>query len=195
MRNPLATYLLPPVIRQLKLDMPHVELEVVTGPGIDFPRMLLGRELDLVVTHTPPETSFFAASLYFVDRLLLVATPATMQADPQLADTPLVAREPNLTTRRIMDSWLKEKGLVFRKIIERPNIELIKNDVCNQHAVGLVSHYTVVKELASEQMVVVGEPPSDKSPSRNQYFLYRRDGYGVLLDRFIQLARGLLPGI
>ena len=123
-------YLLPPVLRRLKEDMPGLEIAVETGNTPDLVRMIEANELDaglltLPVTHrsfeTLPVTDDELVALFPArDAPGLPAIPAVL-----LAQKPLLFYEGG-ATRRIVEQWFADAGLTPKPVMELGSVEAIK---------------------------------------------------------------------
>lgn len=123
-------YLLPPVLRQLKLDMPGLEIAVETGNTPDLIRMIEANELDaglltLPVTHRSFET------LPVTDDELVALFPARDAPDLTDISAAFLAEKPLLfyeggATRRIVEQWFTDAGLTPKPVMELGSVEAIK---------------------------------------------------------------------
>ncbi|WP_082659595.1 LysR family transcriptional regulator [Aureimonas sp. AU40] len=133
-----CTFLLPPVLSNLKSDMPGLDITVAIGNTVDIlPRVEAG-EIDVgLVTLPAPSSRALETTLLMREPLLALfpagaavpdhVTPSAMAAEP------LILYESGGHTRGGLDRWFGEAGLAPSPIMELGSVETIKRMV----AVGL----------------------------------------------------------
>ncbi|WMD23817.1 LysR substrate-binding domain-containing protein [Achromobacter seleniivolatilans] len=130
-----CTYLLPPVLADLRRRFPALDIVASTGNTADMLRGLENNVLDIVLITLPAPGRMFQVSPVMEDEFVAIfpasdpgAIPAVVT--PQsLAQLPLVLFEPGARTRRLVDDWFEAAGVVAKPIMELGSTEAMKEIV------------------------------------------------------------------
>ncbi len=126
-----CTYLLPPLLKDLRRRFPALEIVVFTGNTGDQERALADNAIDvgfwtLPVTGrgfqvTPVlEDEFVAVFAASEERIPAAATPAA------LAQLPVVLEDPGATSRDIVEAWFLRGGRRVKPVMELGHVEAMK---------------------------------------------------------------------
>ena len=132
-------YLLPPILRDLRQRMPHLEIIVSTDNTSDVLRAVDDNQIDVALVTMPAAGRMFHVTPVYDDELMAVfskedAPEGSAGIRPgTLIDRPLVFYEADGHTRRIVDDWFMRSGFSAKPVMELDNVEAIKELV----AVGL----------------------------------------------------------
>ena len=134
----LLMYALPPILRQLKIDHPQLEINLKAGLTATTLQMLKANALDLGLCALPIEDPAFETVPLFRDELVAIV-PANWGRIPKkvtpafLSHCPLILGNESSALRRAVANWLALAGVPPKPVMEFDNVEAIKSLV----AVGL----------------------------------------------------------
>jgi len=134
----VLTYLLPPILRELKTDHPQLEINLKAGLTSTTLELLKANSLDLGLCAMPVEDPAFETVALFEDELVAIL-PHSMEKAPKkmtpeiLAGCPLILGNEASALRRTVMQWLTLGGPPPKPVMEFDNVEAIKSLV----AVGL----------------------------------------------------------
>jgi DNA-binding transcriptional LysR family regulator len=126
-----CTYLLPPLLRDLRRRFPALEIVVSTGNTGDQLKALEDNAIDVGLLTLPApgrafqvtpvlEEDFVAVFAAGEARLPATATPAA------LALLPVVLEDPGATSRDIVEAWFLRAGRRLKPVMELGNVEAMK---------------------------------------------------------------------
>ncbi|MBB1623771.1 LysR family transcriptional regulator [Achromobacter sp. UMC71] len=130
-----CTYLLPPLLADLRRRFPALDVVASTGNTSDMLRGLENNTLDMGLVTLPAPGRMIEATPVLEDEFVAIfpargpfAIPDT--ATPQaLAALPLVLFEPGARTRRLVDDWFEAAGIAAKPIMELGSTEAMKEIV------------------------------------------------------------------
>lgn len=130
-----CTYLLPPLLADLKRRFPALDIVASTGNTADMLRGLENNALDIGLVTLPAPGRMFQVTPVLEDEFVAIfpardpaAIPAA--ATPQaLARLPLVLFEPGARTRRLVDDWFEAAGVAAKPVMELGSTEAMKEIV------------------------------------------------------------------
>ena len=128
-----CTYLLPPLLADLRRRFPALEIVASTGNTADVLRGIEANTLDIGLVTLPAPGRMFQVSPVLDDEFVAIfpargKLPA--QITPQaLAERPLVLFEPGARTRERVDQWFEAAGLRARPTMELGSTEAMKEIV------------------------------------------------------------------
>lgn len=154
----IAEHLLPAWIGQLRDTDPHVRVGLQVLNSRRVCELARGHDIDLGFIESPGAPAGLRSRVVAFDRLMLVVPPAhrwLSRRRPvdavELADTPLISREPGSGTRETGTEAVRRQGMQ----VAPPLLELGSSTaVCNAVAAG--SGPALVSELAAAAMVAAG---------------------------------------
>lgn len=172
-----SIYLLPPVLRALKLQFPHLDLRLTTGNDDQIIQSVLQNELDMgVVTLPVPKHQLHIEPLW-TDPLVAITPPGLAKTSEHLTPTqmirePLILFEPGGHIRSVIDQWFRRASVTPRIIMELDSSEVVKK------LVGAGLGLSIVPVITTEQEVQVGDlirRPLRPALNRRLGLVYRRD--------------------
>jgi DNA-binding transcriptional LysR family regulator len=134
----VLTYLLPPILRQLKTDHPQLEINLKAGLTATTLQMLKANALDLGLCAMPIADPAFEVVPLFRDELVALVPagfgPVPKRATPAfLSRCPLILGNADSALRRTVTARLARAGTPPKPVMEFDNVETIRSVV----AVGL----------------------------------------------------------
>ena len=179
-----CTYLLPPMLRQLRRQFPDADISVATGNTIDIVRAVDANELDLGFVTLPASGRSLEFTPVLKDEFVLLA-PAQMPLPARitaaaLAGHALVAFEPGGNTRRVVDAWFARSGVAPRLVMALGSVEAIKQMVAAGLGCAIVPSMAMRDERSRPALQVRSLSPR----------LHRRLGVVVRRDKRLHLALG-----
>ncbi|WP_417219961.1 LysR family transcriptional regulator [Achromobacter spanius] len=130
-----CTYLLPPVLAQLRRRFPALDIVASTGNTADMLRGLENNTLDMGLVTLPAPGRMFQVTPLIEDEFVAIfpardAASIPAQVTPQaLAPWPLVLFEPGARTRRLVDDWFEAAGMAAKPFMELGSTEAMKEIV------------------------------------------------------------------
>lgn len=180
-----CTYLLPPVLADLRQRFPALDIVASTGNTSDMLRGLENNTLDMALVTLPAPGRMFQVSPVLEDEFVAIFPARDPSAIPAaatpllLAKLPLVLFEPGARTRRLVDDWFEAAGVAAKPVMELGSTEAMKEIV----AAGLGC--AVLPKLA-----VSGAGQRDALVVRSLTPRLSRD-LAIVLRRDKPLSRGL----
>ena len=182
-----CTYLLPPLLSDLRRRLPRLEIVVRTGNSPDILRALEDNALDLALVTLPAPGRVFAAEKLLDDEIVAVFPPdipVVSQITPAvLADLPVLVYEPGGNARRVIDAWFARAGIAIKPVMELGSVEAIKQLVAAGLGCGLLPRLALGDTPTATAAVQSLAPPlyreigmvlrSDKVPDRGLRELMR----------------------
>lgn len=130
-----CTYLLPPVLAELRRRFPALDVVASTGNTADMLRALENNTLDMGLVTLPAPGRMFQVTTVMEDEFVAIfpaSDPGGIPAvvTPQtLALRPLVLFEPGARTRRLVDDWFEAAGVAAKPVMELGSTEAMKEIV------------------------------------------------------------------
>ncbi len=124
-------YLLPPVLRRLRQQLPGLEVTVRTGNTGDMLRLVEDNAIDVALVTLPVSGRSLFVNTVYEDELVAVL-PAGDGPMPDafrpadFSERPLVLYEAGGNTRRIIDAWFLRAGVQAKPVMELGSVEAIK---------------------------------------------------------------------
>jgi len=127
-------YLLPQILRSLRIRFPRLSVVVSTGNTADFVKAVEGNTLDLALVTLPVKRRALVTTPLLNDEFVAIASrreaPLPAKITPAfLARRELVLFEPAANTRVIIDQWFRDAGHAPKPIMELGSVEAIKEMV------------------------------------------------------------------
>jgi DNA-binding transcriptional LysR family regulator len=150
----MLMYALPPLLRQLKADHPHLDIRLKTGLTTNTLQLLNQKELELGICALPVEDPALDTQPLLDDDLVAIL-PANAGHIPEtitpdfLSRSPLIMGNKESALRRTVTEWLAHAGEPPNPVMELDNIEAIKRVV----AVGLGSSLVPSMSLIEDQTI------------------------------------------
>jgi aminoethylphosphonate catabolism LysR family transcriptional regulator len=197
-----GAYLLPPVLTRFHRRYPgvHVQLEISNSRRVLD--QVLGFEADLGALGAPDGTTpvgpaddaRLVLEPFAREPLRLVLAPRHAWAGRRrvsvadLADQPLILREPGSATRRVLERHLDQAGVTPRIVMELGSNEAIKHAVAAGVGLALLGARVVAHEVADHRLAAVRL--REAAPALRFFFVYHADrAHAAVLRAFLRLAR------
>lgn len=149
----MAVYVLPRYLTEFKRLHPEVRVTLESGSSERLTQRLLRGEVELAVVEAVEHLEGYARQLFYEDELVVIVTPEHPWANreeikpEQLAEVPLIVREPGAMTYRVLGSALEQAGLEVKPVFYTDNHEVTKRLVLEGAGVGIVSSVVVRPNL------------------------------------------------
>lgn len=148
-----CTYLLPAILRKLRVTYPLVEIVVTTGNTSDIAKAVEENRVDVGLVTLPTAGRILDVMPLIHDEFVCISTrefalPQRIRPST-LADVPLILFEPGGNTRRIADEWLAGEGHALKPIMSLGSVEAIKALVGAGLGCAIVPAMAVQKTAAS----------------------------------------------
>lgn len=148
-----GVYLLPDTLGCFRRDFPGVTIEVeIASSGEILQRLLAGR-IQLAIVGAQQADERIVLEPFLEDEIVGIAKPGLLplkrrELDPaRLADFMLLSREPDSSSRRIVDKELAEAGARAAGVWELGSSEAIKRAAREGLGVAFLSRYAVTEEV------------------------------------------------
>ncbi|WP_168583498.1 LysR family transcriptional regulator [Gephyromycinifex aptenodytis] len=158
----IGEYLAPRWLTSFRQSYPHVQVRLRVLNSADVVAAVRGTELDLGFVESPNSPADLHSVVVAYDELVLIVAPDhpwTTRRDPvsvaELADTPLVVREPGSGTRRTVEAVMQGYE-VATPLMELSNTGSIVHSVAGGLGPAIVSTFAV--EVARRQNLVAVVP-------------------------------------
>jgi DNA-binding transcriptional LysR family regulator len=163
-----AKYFVPRLLTRFREEHPGVELRLRVGNNREaLADMLQQGEVDLAIMGRPPKAMAMRAESFAAHPHVFVAPPGhpiLRRGRPtvaEVAEHPLIVREPASGTRALMDRFFADHRVEPRIAMEMPSNETIKQAVMAGMGLSFLSLHTLGLELHSQliELVHVEETP------------------------------------
>lgn len=126
-------FLLPPILRELRANLPSLEITVTTGNTAEIARAVEDNTIDIALVTLPVSGRSFEVTPVMNDEFVLIA-PRDMKLPARitpevLATRPVLLFEPGGNTRRTADEWLARGGVSLKPLMSLGSVEAIKEMV------------------------------------------------------------------
>lgn len=145
----MAVYALPHYLVKFKQLYPNIRITLKSGSSERLTQQLVQGEFDLAVVEAIEHLSGFQRQLFYEDELVVIVPPEHPWAKKeevapnQLAEVPLIVRDPGAMTYRVMGTAFEQAGLEVNPIFYTDNHEVTKRLVLEGAGVGIVSNVVV----------------------------------------------------
>lgn len=195
-----CTYLLPPLLANLRRRFPRLDVVVSTGNTADVLCAIESNALDVGLVTMPAPGRALQVTPVLEDEFVAIF-PASgsgipVRATPaELACRPLVLFEPGARTRGLVDEWFELAGMRARPVMELGSTEAMKEIVAAGLGCAVLPRMAVSGSGARDGLAVRALQPR---LARQLAVVTRRDkpvgrGLRQVLDMLLALA-GDLPG-
>ncbi len=157
---------LPPVLKLFRQSYADVEVHVEYRRSIQVYAEVMAGEVDLGLVAYPTRRAGLIIEIFSEDDLVLICHPAHPLARRRgvklndLSGEKLIAFEPDLPTRKVIDRHLREYNVQIEHTMEFDNIETVKRAVEIESGVSIVPSNTVRQEVESGVLcaIPISEP-------------------------------------
>ena len=139
----MLSYLLPPVLRDLRTTHPNIELVIFTGTTTEMLQRISSNEIDLGLVTLPVNERVFQTTPLRIEPFVGILPPGEADAPecltPASLDRPdLIFLQTGAALRRDLDDWLAAGGVRARPAMEIGHTEAIKQTVAAGLGASLV---------------------------------------------------------
>lgn len=177
----VGTCVISPILKAVRELLPKVDMSVYISNTHAIERKLLDNSLDVALVEGVVQSPELSFKNIIKDTLVLVCPRghhfygrAFVQAS-ELADEPLILREPGSGTRASFESQMTRLGQPIKVRWECSTSEAIKNAVKNGHGLSIISERLVREEVASGEFWACGI--SDLDLARYFAIVYHKNKY------------------
>ncbi len=157
-----AKYFVPQLLARFRIEHPGIELKLQVGSNREQLVALLQQgEVDLAIMGRPPREMATRAEPFAAHPHVFIAPsghPVLAEGHTtlsELANYPLIAREPASGTRALMDRFFQDHRVELRIAMEMPSNETIKQAVMAGMGLSFLSLHTIGLELRCGLLEVV----------------------------------------
>ncbi|GAB6926498.1 LysR family transcriptional regulator [Paenibacillus sp. JCM 10914] len=154
-----ATYLLPPLLQQLKHNYPGLSIILDVRPAAYILDKIKKYELDIgIISHTHVEDPEFIAHPLLHDDLVLIFAPDHPFAEIEhlypgdLAEHPFVSHEPGSISRQLIDRWADQHQLELPVSMEISGTEALKSAVRHRLGYGMIAEAAIQEDLGEGKL-------------------------------------------
>ena len=172
-----AKYFVPHLLVRFHAEHPGVEVRLrVAANREELVSLMQAGEADLTIMGRPPKDLDARAEVFAPHPLVFVAPAAHPLASlpsvpaSELAQQPVIVREPASGTRAAMDRWYADQGLAPRVAMEMPSSETIKQAVMAGMGLSFLSLHTVGLEVRNDLLRVL---PVEGTPVMRAWHVVR----------------------
>lgn len=153
-----CTFLLPPILRELRRRFPTLEITVSTGNTSDMVKAIDENLLDLGLVSLPVSGRILEITPVLEDEFVVIAPPemrlpARVTA-AALSGLPVLLYEPGGNTRRIADEWFARGGVSLKPVMSLGSVEAIKEMVGAGLGCAVLPGMAVSKDRNRDSFVV-----------------------------------------
>jgi DNA-binding transcriptional LysR family regulator len=160
-----SIYLLPPLLRRLRLRHPALELTVTTGNTRDIAQAVIDNALDVAVVTLPVAARELNVTPFYRDGLVVIAPGEARWrkrksiAPETLAREKLILFERGGAIRAVMDGWFAKARTAPSVTMEIGNAEASKKLVGAGLGLSIISSVAVKREVAAGEFVTLAPDP------------------------------------
>ena len=147
-------YMLPPLLAAFRQAHPSFDLQFQIGSSDEIAERVIRNDLDMAIIAGRPPMAELRADLLLQDEMVAIgasAGPAQMTR-AALRRQCWILREEKSTTRREIETWLDEHGIVPERRMVFDGPDAVKRAVMAGLGVSVVSRLTVEEELTSGRL-------------------------------------------
>ena len=196
----LATYVLPPLLRQFRETHPGVDIAIRTGVSAQVLEMVRANDADVgLVTGQVPDPVFVAFILAdYETRVVVPAGHPLAARGPEvrardLAGNPLILMEAGTNLRTYVDGLLSQAGVEEQVAMELDNVEAIKRMIEAGLGLSLLPEVSVRAEVSAGRLHALRLADVPRA-HRRIALVRRRDKYlSTALQAFLHLLQTGIP--
>ena len=191
----LATYILPPLLRQYREAYPHIEIAVHTGISAQVLEMIRTNGADIGLV-TGEVTDKLLQTIALADYETCVVVPPSHPLSTQetvsateLAGNPLILMETGTNLRTYVDRLLSAAGVEEQVTMELDNVEAIKRMIEAELGISLLPQIAVGMEVKAGRLVALKLTDVPRA-NRRISLVHRRDKYlSTAIREFLRITR------
>lgn len=173
-----SIHLLPTFLRNLRAQLPQLELIVTTGNTSEIARAVVEHELDIGLVTFPVVHRQLEVERVLVDPLVAIAPPDHPLKDAHSLTPAMLARESLIlferggNIRAVIDEWFRTNRVAPHAVMEVGSAEATKKLVGAGLGLSLISRMAVLNESRTGELVPI---PIRPSLNRQLALIYRRE--------------------
>lgn len=155
----VLTEQLPTILKELRKQHPRAEISVVSGTSEALVEQIVAGELDIAFVSLPVDVRGIQTERLGEDQLVAIASPRHKLAKQKtisaytLAGEKLILGERGGNTRRLIDQFFAQAGVVLKVSMELSRQAAIRRMVEEDMGVGIVPFQSVQEEVEKGRLV------------------------------------------
>ncbi|MFC3093702.1 LysR family transcriptional regulator [Alteromonas sediminis] len=142
-----AKYVIPPLLSEFCRAHPNIEINFTVGNRAQIIQRLTDNKDDLYIFSQPPEDAELVCYPFAENKLQVVAPcnysgPNNCQL-ADLAEEKFLLREPGSGTRRLVDQYCRQNGVILNKVMIVESNEAIRLSVASGLGLAILSQHTL----------------------------------------------------
>jgi DNA-binding transcriptional LysR family regulator len=152
---------LPPYIETFRQSYPDVDLQVQYRRSNQVYADVSDNQADLGLVAYPQERKGVEIEPAWKDRLVIICPPGHPLSNKKSIELKaidgerFISFEPDLPTRKAIDSMFSQSGIEVKEVVEFDNIETVKRGVLIENAISMVPSESVRSEVESGTLASV----------------------------------------
>lgn len=191
----ISQYVIPPVLAELRLKYPDINVNLVNGNTEQIEKLLLNKDIEVGIIEGRSKKNEINYTEFMNDEIVLVCSkshPLARKAyiEPgDLKELSLVFREKGSGTLEVIEHSLKQAGIMLTDLhteISLGNTESIKSYLLHSSCAAFMSVHAVSKEVHNGDLRVIDV--KGISIERKFYVIHlqgKTDGVGEIFFRFL----------
>lgn len=157
----LGTYYVPPLLTEFRQQFPKLEITLKIGNTEWAEKQILKNSVDLALLEGELiHSSDFTVIPFLQDQLVIIAAPDHPLAGKEitaedLAGYPFVLRESGSNSRKVFRSYMRQREIPIKVLMELESPEAIKRLVSSGLGLGIASKATLAWELACNHLTIL----------------------------------------
>lgn len=190
-----AAYYLPPLLESFKRRYPAIHVRIGIGNSERVRERLRALEDDVGVLGGQTDDAALVFERLVDDPLVAVLSPSHPWVHRRkvslhdLAESPLILREPGSATRQLIEAQMTSLGITCRPVMEVESNEVIKRAVEIGSGVTILSRAVIDREVSAGLLNAV--PIGGASLVRTIYLAYHRDRRNSPMTEALREAVGI----
>ncbi len=148
-------YLLPPLLTEYRAAHPAFDLQFQIASSDEIAERVIRNDLDMaVIAGRPPMAELRTKTLVHDELIAISAAGTSSQATRRSLDQQCwILREEKSTTRREVDAWLHQHGIVPARTMIFDGPDAVKRAVMAGLGISIVSKLTVEEEITARRLI------------------------------------------
>lgn len=190
----LGSYVLPPVIHAFHDRHPNINISLRIGNSQEIEQLVAERKLDLGLVDGYANKPAIHVEPYIKDELVMIFPPENPLHGKKevtardFADETLLLPEKGSPARALVEHFLKDRKIVFNKLVEIGSTEAIKSLVTANMGTGFVSKYSLSLEMSIGKLKIL-DINECKIPLRYYVILAKDQHYYPTAIAFLNFIR------
>jgi DNA-binding transcriptional LysR family regulator len=152
---------LPPFLKDFRKQYPEVDVHVDYMRSAQVYTAVSEGQVDMGLASYPAKRNGLQIEPFMQDRLMLICHPDHPLAHRKhikledISGEKFISFEPDLPTRKVIDRYLRERGVAITLVMEFDNIETVKRAVEIENGISIVPSSTVTEEVSGGTLAAV----------------------------------------